>query len=198
MNTRRSALQVLFTLIVALPAWLPAAFAGEPAALPDDSVYHLDMPLVDHEGRSFHLADRRGRPQLVSMFYSSCPYVCPLIIDTLRMTQRALPANDSKKLDILMVSLDPERDTPTRLKQVFGERKLDAASWTLARTDAANVRKLAAILGIQYRVLKDGGINHSTSLLLLDANGRIVAQSGKTGELDADLVAAIERTFAAD
>jgi len=198
MNIRRSALQALFTLIVALPAWMPAAFAGEAAALPDDSVYHLDMHLVDQEGRPFHLADRRGRPQLVSMFYSPCPYVCPLIIDTLRMTQRALPASDSSKLDIVMVSLDPERDTPARLKQVFGERKLDPATWTLARTEAPNVRKLAAILGIQYRVLKDGGINHSTSLLLLDANGRIVAQSGKTGELDADLVAAIERTLAAD
>jgi protein SCO1/2 len=192
--------RAFLALVVAIAAAaLPAAHAaGGSAGLPDDSIYRLDLPLVDQDGHPFHLADRRGRSQLISMFYSSCPYACPLIIDTLRMTRRVLPADDRKKVDVLMVSLDPVRDTPARLKQVFGERNLDPSGWTLARTEAPNVRKLAAILGIQYRALSDGGFNHSTSLLLLDADGRIVGHSDKMSAIDADFVAAIERTLGAD
>jgi protein SCO1/2 len=132
------------------------------------------------------------------MFYTSCPYVCPLVIDTLRKTQKALSAAEQKELDVLLVSFDPDRDNPARLKETFDEHKLDAASWTLSRTDAPNVRKLAAILDIQYKLLAGGDINHSTSLVLLDANGRIVAHTSKIGETDPDFIAAIHKALGAD
>jgi len=177
---------------------MPPAFAAGIADLPGESIFRLDMPLVDQDGRRFQLADRRGRVQVVSMFYSSCPYVCPLTIDTLRKTQEALAPAEQKKLDVLLVSFDPERDTPARLKQVVDERKLDTSNWTLASTDAASVRKLAAVLDIQYRILAGGDINHSTSLVLLDASGKIVMHTEKMGETDPAFVAAISRTLGAD
>jgi protein SCO1/2 len=176
----------------------PTAHAAGPDELPGESIYRLDIPLVDQDGRRFQLAARRGRAQVVSMFYSSCPYVCPLTIDTLRKTQKALAPSDQKKVDVLLVSFDPERDTPARLTQVVDERKLDTSSWTLASTDAASVRKLAAVLDIQYRILTSGDINHSTSLVLLDASGRIVMHTEKMGETDPEFVAAISRILGAD
>jgi len=160
--------------------------AGE---LPGDSVYRLPVALVDQDGHGFALAERAGKVQLVSMFYTSCQYVCPLIIDTLKKTQAGLDPAERAKLDVLLVSFDPARDTPARLKEVFGERKLDAATWTLARTDERSVRKLAAVLGIQYRALAGGDINHSTALVLLDAQGRILARSERIGAVDADFIA---------
>jgi protein SCO1/2 len=59
-----------------------------------------------------------------------------------------------------------------------------------------NVRKLAAVLGIQYRARANRDINHSTALVLLDADGRIIARSDKLGELDPDFVAAVRKTLA--
>lgn len=161
------------------------------ADLPGDSIYRLPIALTDQDGRASHLADRRGKPQLVSMFYTSCPYICPLVIDTLKKTQRALPAEDRARLPVLLVSFDPDRDTSERLHDVFGERKLDAATWTLARTDAAGVRKLAAVLDIQYRALANREINHTSALILLDADGRIAARTDKIGEVDPEFVSAI-------
>src|SRR5262249_61579030 len=122
--------------------------------------------------------------------------VCPLIIDTLEKTQHELAAAERARVDVLLVSFDPGRDTVPRLKQTFAERKLDAASWTLARTDERSVRKLAATLGVQYRALANMEINHSTSLVLLDAQGRIVAKTDKLGAVDPDFVAAIHRALA--
>jgi protein SCO1/2 len=58
------------------------------------------------------------------------------------------------------------------------------------------VRKLAATLGVQYRALANMDINHSASLVLLDAQGRIVAKTDKLGAVDPDFVGAIHRTLA--
>lgn len=184
---------------VLLPALLLilSATAPVPAAeLPGDSIYRLPVRLVDQDGRGFRLADRRGKLQLVSMFYTSCQYICPLIIDTLRKTRHALAPAERARLQVLLVSFDPGRDTPARLNEVFKQRRLDAASWTLARTGESDVRKIAAALDIQYRALANGEINHSGALVLLDANGSIVARTGKIGETDPDFIVALRSALA--
>jgi protein SCO1 len=94
-----------------------------------------------------------------------------------------------------MVSFDARRDDPATLRAQAEKRKIDTTRWTLARTDAANVRKLAAILGIQYRQLDDGEFNHSSVLILLDGKGRIVARSEVMGKTDPEFVAAIKRVL---
>ncbi len=187
-----AALAALLGLCTALPA---VAADPAPAALPGDSLYHLDAPLVDQDGVAFGFADGRGRARIVSMFYSSCKFVCPLIIDTVQKTRHALPEAQRDRIDVLLVSLDPERDTPEALKRVADKRKLAAPGWRLARTDKANVRRLAALLGIQYKQLEDGEFSHASVLVLLDAEGRIVARSERLGESDPDFVAAVERTL---
>ena len=144
--------------------------AAEP--LPPDSVYLLDANFSDQSGSSFQLVDRRGRPQLVAMFYTSCKYVCPLIVDSAKGVEHALTADERGRLAILLVSLDPARDDTAALKSVADKRRLDPAQWTLARTEAPSVRKLAALLGVRYRALQDGEFNHTSALVLLDGEGR--------------------------
>ena len=181
--TRCNPFPILFAMLVLFTGARTAAAVELPGA----SLYRLDIALVDQDGRGFRFGDRQGKPVLVSMFYTSCQYVCPLIIDSLRKTQAALARDGGGKIDVLLVSFDPQRDTPARLAQVFAERKLDA-SWTLARTDAASVRKLAAVLDIQYRALANGDLNHSSTITLLGGDGRILARTDKLGEVDAEFV----------
>ena len=179
--------------ILANPA---PALAAPSSGLPGDSVYQLDLPLLDQDGKAMAFASLRGRPRLITMFYSSCPYMCPLIIDTARMTERELDEAQRVKLAVLMVSFDTERDDPAALKALAEKRKIDTGRWTLARTDAGNVRKLAAILGIQYRQLDGGDFNHTSVLILLDAEGRIVARSEVMGKTDPAFVDAVRRVLA--
>ena len=171
------------------------ALAAPSTELPGDSVYQLDLPLLDQDGKAMAFASLRGRPRLITMFYSSCPYMCPLIIDTARMTERELDEAQRVKLAVLMVSFDTERDDPAALKALAEKRKIDTGRWTLARTDAGNVRKLAAILGIQYRQLDGGDFNHTSVLILLDAEGRIAARSEVMGKIDPAFVDAIRRVL---
>jgi protein SCO1/2 len=186
---------LLLAQAMLLAAFSAQAAGSASAALPPDSVYHLTVPLVDQDNYSFALAARHGQPQVISMFYTSCQFVCPMLIDTIRATADKLPEQERARLSTLLVSFDPERDTVAVLKSVADQRGLDAARWTLARSDAASVRKLAAALGIQYRLLSNGEYNHSTVLILLDGQGRIVGRSNKLGMADPAFVALIRKTL---
>ena len=157
------------------------AVQAAPAALPRDSVYQLDAPLTDQSGRGFTLASKRGSVQLVVMFYTSCKFICPTIIDTVLDLDRKLNAAEKPHLGVLLISLDPHHDDPGALQATAEQRGLDLTRWTLAQPRPADVRAIAALLGVRYRLLADGELNHTGVLVLLDPNGRVVARSSKTG-----------------
>jgi protein SCO1 len=169
-----------------------SAHAAQP--LPGDSVYQLPVKLTGQDGRQQMLSARRGRPQLVTMFYTSCQMVCPLIIDSLRLTRNALDPAVRSQVDLLAVSFDPARDDVAALRRYADKRKLDPRFWTLARTEPAQVRELSAVLGLQYRQLPGGDFNHSSELILLDADGRMAARTSVIGRLDPAFVKAIAET----
>ena len=164
--------------------------------LPADSILQLTDTFTAQDGHAFTLAERRGKPQLVAMFYSSCKFMCPLLIDSARGVDRALTTAERARLDVLLVSLDPDRDTPTVLKALSEKRKLDSKRWTLARADAPAVSKIAALLGVRYRKLADGDFNHTSALVLLDADGRILARTEKMGAIpDPEFLKAVKKAL---
>jgi protein SCO1/2 len=193
--TRREALRGLAGACLGIGALAVAHGAPAPtpaaAALPALSIYHLDVGLVDQDGRPFHLADFRGGPVLASMFYSSCDMVCPLIFETIKAHLAEAGPRVREATRVLMVSFDPERDTQAVLKETAAAHGADAR-WTLANGTPDAVRQVAAVMGIQYRRLAGGAFNHSSVIELLDADGAITARTTKLGEIDPALVAALK------
>lgn len=183
----------LFALLFAFSV---ASSAATP--LPGDSVLQINHVFTNQNSKNFNLSERRGKPQLVAMFYTSCKYICPLIIDSAKGVENSLTPAERNALSVLLVSIDPARDTPQALMFIVNKRKLDTRRWTLARTDAKGVRTLAALLGVRYRVLSDGEFNHTSALILLDAEGRVVARTETLGSKpDPVFLAAVKKTLAA-
>ena len=188
---------VMLAMVIAASAG--AAEAANPATakpLPTDSVYQLPLKLTDQHGKSWDWRSRRGKPQVVAMFYSSCRYICPLIIESGKAVDRALTPAQRAGLGMVYISMDPERDTPAALATLAKERKVSDKRWALASPKPGDVRSVAGVLGIQYRALADGEFNHTSALLLLDADGRIVARTEKMGsKLDPEFVAAVRKAL---
>ena len=183
---KRALFTRLMVLVAAAPAW-PASHAAATAAqadLPGNSVYQLQIPLIDQDAKKTRWDDAPKGPRIVSMFYSNCDFVCPMLFEAIKIVEVGLPAESRLRLSVGLVSLDPQRDTPAVLKKTAGQRSVDEARWRLYRADAADVRKLAATLGIQYRQLSGGEFNHSTVLILLDAQGRMIARTEKISAVD--------------
>ena len=175
---------------------LLAAFAHAENPLPGDSVYRLDVKTVDQDAKPSSFAAMRGEVRIASMFYSSCPYVCPMIVETIRRVEKQVDDGSRARLKVVLVSLDPDRDDPAQLKKTAKERHVDETRWRLLRADAEDVRKIAAVLGVQYRQLENRDFNHSSALVLLDADGRVLARSSTIGEPDPEFVAAVKAALA--
>ena len=182
----------LACLLLVVAGSLAAAPAKAPS-LPADSVYQLPLRLTDQHGKSWDWSRKRGQPQLVSMFYSSCQYICPLIIEGGKAVERQLAPSQQARLGVLYISMDPARDTPKTLAKMAKQRHIDDRRWSLASPEADAVRSVAGVLDVRYRQLSDGEFNHTSALVLLDANGRIVARTEKIGsEVDPAFVAAVK------
>ena len=183
-------LLLLFATALATPA-----LAVLPA-LPRDSVYQSTAQFTDAQSRQFAWSAKRGQVQLVSMFYTSCKFVCPLIVESGKAIEQSLSAEERARLGVTLISLDPEHDTPDVLARMRRERSVDPARWTLARPDPRDVRAIAGLLGIRYRALADGEFNHTSVLVLLDAEGRVVARTERIGGLpDPEFLAVVRRTL---
>lgn len=144
--------------------------------LPDDSLYLLDGPLLDQAGETTRLGRYRGHPTIVSMFYASCPAACPMLIADIHRIEAALDDETRADLRVVLVSFDPDADTPEALARLAAERSVDTTRWTLASAPADDVRTLAAVLGISYRRLETGHYNHSAVITVLDRDGRPLAK----------------------
>ena len=176
---------------------LCAGAIAAPAPLPRDSVYQLPATLTDQAGKAWDWRSKRGTPQVVAMFYTSCQYICPLIVDSGKAVEHALSPAERAKLGILLISMDPARDDPAALMSVARKRKLDVTRWSLASPAPDNVRGVAGVLGVRYRQLADGEFNHTSALVLLDRDGRIVARTEQIGSrVDPEFIAEVRRVLA--
>lgn len=163
---------------------------GVPALDPTDmSLYHLAATWLDQHGEERTLASLAGRPRAVAMVYTHCSVACPQIVLDLMRLEAAAPAGS---LGLVLVSMDPERDTPERLAEFASQVGLAPDRWTLLTGDETGVRALAALLGVQYR--RTGNeFDHSNIISLLDAEGVVAhRQEGLGADNSATLAALVE------
>lgn len=158
---------------------------------PAKSLYALELALVDQRGARIPFDAFRGHRVIVSMFYGSCPFACPTLISDILRIERRLSPEARADLRVLLVSLDPEHDTPATLSELVKTRGLDPARWTLASASDDAVRELAAVLGIKYRKLAKGGFNHTSLITLLDRDGTPLSRSEGLQGTNDEIVAAL-------
>ncbi len=200
MSHRRSVLrQAGATLVaLALPGFSKAAAPHNTPAQPAPvqtmaerkSLYQLRLPLTDQLGAMTWWGEfgdvvqkdgkRAAYPRLASMFYTRCDMVCPMLFESIRLMESTLTVVARQRLRISLVTLDPERDDIASLKQTADLRGGDTARWRLYRSDTRDVRKIAGLLGVQYRQLGSGDFSHSTPVVLLDAQG---VEVGRTEQI---------------
>jgi protein SCO1 len=172
----------------------PAAAGSDHALLPASPttpgapVYDLRITLSGQDERKVGLDEFRGRPVLISMFYGSCAYACPTLIGDLRRIERKLGPEARAELRVILVSFDAEHDTPPRLRALAKQHELDTTRWLLASASDDQALALAAVLGIKYRKLANGGFNHTSLITLLDEAGHVVAQSEGLGRDNAPIL----------
>ncbi|KJS58547.1 SCO family protein [Streptomyces rubellomurinus] len=157
-----------------------------------------DLQLTDTSGQPFDLRQKtNGRTTLLFFGYTSCPDVCPTTMGDIGVAMKALPAEERKKIDVVFVSTDPQRDTPKVLRTWLDSMGSDFIGLT---GDLAKVKTAAKSLGIMIEdpvVNADGTVTstHGAQVLAFlpsDDKAHVLYMSGteeKTYEHDLPLLA---------
>lgn len=157
----------------------------------DFSVYHAEADWTDQHGVERQLTSLAGRVQVVAMLYTNCAFACPRIMLDMKRIEGELGPGLRDEVGFVVVSIDPERDTPEQLAQFARGSKLDPERWTLLHGDEGDILELAALLGVQYRETSPGEWVHSNLITVLDPEGEIVHRQLGLGTDPTETLAAI-------
>jgi protein SCO1/2 len=164
---------------------------NRPPALEGQSIYNLSDKWTAQDGRESKLTSLSGRPVVIAMLYTSCQTACPMTVTDLKRIEASLPPETLAKVRFAVFSFDPKRDTTAKLAEFAKTRSLDTSRWTLYHGSKAAVRKLAAVLGIQYKQDSAGEFDHSNVITLVDSGGVIRKQKVGLGGEPEEMVEAI-------
>ena len=129
---------------------------------------------VDEEGAPFAYEDFKNHWTLIFFGFSHCPDICPATMSVFARTQERLARDDLRHdTRYIMISVDPERDTPTRLKMWLTQFN---ASLKALRGDLRETRKLARAFSVSFQKAPHTGadynINHSANVFLVGPDGK--------------------------
>lgn len=163
----------------ALPFFASFAHAETPAAsLPQNSLYHLETVWTTDDNKPFRLAEMRGKTRILTMFFSRCDDICPMLTGQLKLLERELSPSLRARSGFVLVTLDPESDDAESLADHRRRMGYSRQNWILLRGKSEDTRELANILGVTYMPKKDDGqIDHNGVIVILDAQGRIVEKT---------------------
>jgi protein SCO1/2 len=125
-----------------------------------------EMDLIDQRGSPFSLTDQRGKVVLVYFGYVNCPDECPLTMAHLKLVRENL-GRKADRMQVVMVSTDPARDTPEALGEFLG--KFDPSFVGLTGTE----EQLQKVWGDYYVTVEEGGEVHSSLIYVVDPAGDI-------------------------
>ncbi|WP_296267191.1 SCO family protein [Pseudomonas sp. UBA6562] len=132
-----------------------------------------EVGMTDQNGQPVNLGQLKGKWSLVFFGYTYCPDICPTTLAQLREVKRQLPERALERLQVVLVSVDPERDTATQLKQYlayFDEHFIGL------RGSIGDTQTLANALSIPFipaDTRKPGyTVDHSGNLALVGPDGR--------------------------
>jgi protein SCO1/2 len=152
-----------------------------PGKYSEKSLYTLKSTWTSDVGRHVKLEVLRGHPQVMALFFTNCEHSCPLIVADMKAIEKAVPRNLRGKVDFLLVSIDPDRDTPEVLHAYRAKHQLTTEHWTLLTGPAAAIKQLADMVGFQYYPGSQRQYAHSLLITILDQSGEIVFQQAGVG-----------------
>ena len=168
---RGLAVAALALALTGIAAASPSAFK---AGVFDPPRQAPDFALQGSDGHTLRLSHFRGKVVLLAFGYSSCQAVCPVTLATFAQARRKLGAA-AADVQVVYVTVDPERDVPQRLRQFLGSFDKTFVGGTGSEAQLAAVREQYGVTATKIPVGNSYVYDHSSFTYLIDRAGRIRA-----------------------
>jgi protein SCO1 len=157
----------------------PLALAADGRVTVAESMIPLgDFELTDQNGKAIQFSSLRGKPVLVFFGFTSCPSICPAAMNELRILTESLDKSGDSVPQVVMISVDGERDTPAVMRAYLEPLSKDFIGLT---GDPRLVRDIAArfsavfFKGIAGDNSGNYQVQHTSMIYLVDAGGTLRA-----------------------
>lgn len=166
----------------------------ELSELPDMSIYHLPSNWTTQDNEEIELKDLQGKTLVAVMIYTSCQATCPRLVADMRNIEKEVPKSIADKVQYVFISIDPEVDTPERLKSFAKDNKMEDDKWLFLRGSEEDTREFAAVLAVSYKAISPIDFSHSNIISVFDAQGELSYQREGIGGSNKGLMDAIIET----
>lgn len=146
------------------------------AEFSEKSIYQLTGNWTDQNNKLVHLGKYKGKKVVLAMFFASCTYACPIILNDMQKIEKSLSNEKLAETEFVFLSIDPERDTPEKLLQYAKRKNLDMNRWSLLTGKNDDILEIAALLGFKFRKEANGDFSHTNVITLLNEKGEVAFQ----------------------
>ena len=147
----------------------------------DLSIYNLPSKWTNQDGKNIEMKDLKGKVLVMVMIYTSCKAACPRLVADMRNIESRLSEDVKENVQLVLVSIDPEVDTPNRLKSFSIENKMEGNQWVFLRSTEENTREFAAVLAVNYKKVSPIDFSHSNIISVFNTEGELVFQQEGLG-----------------
>jgi len=168
-------------LILAL-AWTTPALALDRDALLDEANVLLlprervipPLTLIDQDGQPFDTRSLQGRWHILFFGFTACPDICPTTLSDMRRLFGQLPSDTRERLQLVLITADPARDTPQQLKTYLDYYRAGFSGLT---GEMEQLQQLSRALGLPFvpanETQGDYSVSHSGNLALVGPDGTL-------------------------
>ena len=147
----------------------------------ETSIFNLTSEWKTEEDETIQLEDLKGKTLVMVMIYTSCKAACPRLVADMRDIESQVRDRDLSKVQFVLVSIDPETDTPKRLKEFAIENEMDAPHWTFLQGTKKTVRDFANVLSVKYKEISPIDFSHSNIISVFTPEGELLHQQEGLG-----------------
>lgn len=145
------------------------------------SIFQLPSTWKTQNNETVEFKDFQGEVLVVVMIYTSCKAACPRLVADMRNIEAKVKSEANQPVKYILVSIDPETDTPEKLKAFAIENQMDSEQWVFLQGSDENTREFANILAVKYKEISPIDFSHSNIISVFNQQGVLVHQQEGLG-----------------
>jgi len=142
------------------------------------SIFNLTSKWNTQDGETIMLKELKGEVLVMVMIYTSCKAACPRLVADMRNIHAKVKQDNVK---YVLISIDPETDTPERLKAFAKENFMDNEQWVFLQGTLDDVREFSNVLSVKYKQISPIDFSHSNIISVFDKKGVLFHQQEGLG-----------------
>lgn len=160
----------------------------------EESIFNLTSKWNTEEGEIIQLKELKGKTLVIVMIYTTCKAACPRLVADMRNIEKQVPKLNKKDIQYVLISIDPETDTPKRLKKFAIENMMNEKQWTFLQGNKKSVREFANVLAVKYKEITPMDFSHSNIISVFNPLGELVHQQEGLGVDNKETIVEIIKT----